>query len=161
MSSIAPIKASALVSTTVLTTDAAAGAELTFSPDGFIAPGVARWVDRTGGIAVGYPAFTLNVRPPSKSSRLTKVTAKIVLPTLEQTSPSTATGIQPAPMKAYDCSAIIEVLIPERSTAEERETLLSAMKSFLFESIDASDGDPVVASGSPLVTAILDTEPPY
>lgn len=161
MSAIAPVKTSSILAGTVRTTSATVGFDKTFSPEGFILPGVARWVDRSGGIAIGYPAFTLSVRPPTKASRIYKVTAKVVLPTLEQTSPSTATGIQPAPTKAYDCSCVMEFMLPERSTLAERNALLSHVHSLFATTINASDDVPTDSSGSPLPAAVADFDVPY
>lgn len=141
--------------------DAAIGVSRTYDPEGFQLPGVARWVDRSGGIAIGYPAITLSVRAPTKASRVYKVTVKAVLPTLEQTSASTATGIQPAPTKAYDCTGIMEFLLPERSALWERQALLDTMLSLFAATITASDGAPSDATGSPLRAAVENFDPPY
>lgn len=141
--------------------DAAIGVSRTFDPEGFQLPGVARWVDRSGGIAVGYPAITLSVRSPTKTSRVYKVTCKVVLPTLEQTSASTATGIQPAPTKSYECTGIMEFLLPERSALWERKALFDTLASLFATTITASDGDPSDATASPLRAAVEDFNPPY
>lgn len=102
----------------------------TFSVAGVI-DGVAKWEDRSGGIALGYPAVTFSMRRPTKGSRNFKVTAKVQLPVLEVTSPSTSSGIQPAPTKAYDCFATVEFTVPERSTQLDRNNLLAYLKNFL------------------------------
>jgi hypothetical protein len=83
-----------------------------------------------GGIAIGYPSITLQVREPSKNSRAYKVTRRVVLPVLEVTAPSTATGIQPAPTKAYDLICDTTFVLPERSTIAERQNLLAYAKNF-------------------------------
>jgi hypothetical protein len=141
--------------------DAAIGVTRTFDPEGFQLPGVARWVDRSGGIAIGYPAITLSVRPPTKVSRIYRVSAKIVLPTLEQTSASTASGIQPAPTKAYDHTCFMEWLLPERGALWERQAILDLALSLLVTTITASDGVPSDATGTPLRSAIESFDPPY
>lgn len=145
----------------VINTSATDAFDTTFSPDGFSAPGVARWVDRTGGIAEGYPAFTLSVRPPQKGSQVYKVMAKLTVPTLEVTSPSTETGYQPAPKMAYANSVVLEFMLPARGTREERIVLLSHLLSLLATNIEASDGAPSTATGTPMQAAILDFEPAY
>jgi hypothetical protein len=141
--------------------DAAIGVTRTFDPEGFQLPGVARWVDRSGGIAIGYPAFTLQLRPPTKASRVYRATAKLVLPTLEQTSASTATGIQPAPTTAYDHTIIIEVLSPERGALWERQAILDLAMSLFCTTITASDGAPSDATGSPFRAAVENFDPPF
>jgi hypothetical protein len=90
-----------------------------------------------------------------------KVTVKVVLPTLEQTSASTATGIQPAPTKAYDCTGIMEFLLPERSALWERDALFDTMVSLFATTITASDAVPSDSTGSPLKAAVENFDPPF
>jgi hypothetical protein len=132
----------------------------TFDPEGFIAPGVARWVDRAAGIAVGYPFVSLSVRPPTKASRIYRVTAKVGLPTLE-TVGNAYNGITPGPTLAYQCLGIMEFMLPERSTAAERTALLSHMRSLFATTIQASDAAPSDATGSPLIAAVTNFDGPY
>lgn len=162
MPQIADVKLSSILSTTHRTTSATVGVDATFSPAGFQTPGVAKWENRVDGIIVGYPYFTLSVRPPlNKGARVIKTTVKVVLPTLEQTSPSTATGIQPAPTKAYDVSCVMEFMCPERSTQAERLKLLSYVASLFNATINASDDVPTDATGSPLIAAVSNGDPPF
>lgn len=149
--------------TPILTTSATIPYDRILSAYGFQTnqPGVAKWVDKSGGIPVGYPTFTMSVREPTKASRVFKVTAKLDIPTLEQTSASTASGIQPAPVKAYSCQAVMEFLLPERSTQAERKILLRNVASLFFTTINASDGDPTSSTGTPLIAAIEDFEPVF
>jgi hypothetical protein len=145
----------------VRTTSATIGVDKTFDPEGFILPGVARWVDRSGGIAIGYPSFTLSVRPPNKTSRVYRVVEKLILPTLEATSPSTATGIQPAPTLAYACMRITEWILPERCTGAERAALLSHGNSLHMVTVNASDDVPTDLTGTPVTNAVLNYDAPY
>jgi hypothetical protein len=145
----------------LVTTSGTVSSDSTLSPEGINPQGVAKWVDRVGGIAIGYPSVTLSVRPPTKASRVWKVTAKYVLPTLEQTSPSTATGIQPAPTKAYDLTCVMEWMLPERSTLAERQRLFSLVKTLFIRNISASGGSPNNVTGSPLETAVTTYENVY
>jgi len=144
-------------------TSATVGADRFFTPYGFVTnqPGVAKWADKSGGIPVGYPTFTMSVREPTKASRVYKVTAKLDIPTLEQTSASTASGIQPAPTKAYSCQAVMEFLLPERSSNAERKALYRDVASLFLATISASDGDPSGSTGSPLTAAVEDFEPVF
>lgn len=103
----------------------------TFSPVNIDQAGVARWADRSGGIALGYPVVSFSNRMPTKGSRNYRLMAKVVTPVLEQTSASTATGIQPAPTKAYDLIFTCEFVLPERSTLQQRKDLLAYAKNFL------------------------------
>jgi len=163
MSAIAAVKLSGIIDAALarLTNSATVGIDSTLNPEGINPQGVAKWVDRVGGIAIGYPAMTMSVRPPTKASRIYKVMVKLVLPTLEQTSPSTASGIQPAPTKAYDCVCVMEFMLPERSTLLERQTLFSRVSSLFARTINASDGVPTDATGSPLENAVTTFENVY
>lgn len=163
MSAIAAVKLSGIIDHALarLTTSATVGVDSTLNPEGINPLGVASWVDRSGGIAIGYPRLTMSVRPPQKASRIFKVQAKLVLPTLEQTSPSTATGIQPAPTKAYDCTCVMEFFLPERSTLAERQKLFSQVASLFARTINASDGAPTDSTGVPLENAVTTFETVY
>lgn len=163
MAAIAPVKASTIINHALarLTTSATVGVDATFDPEGKNPQGVTSWVDRSSGIAQGMPRLTLQVRPPVKASRIFKVTAKLVRPTMETVTASTATGIAPAPTKAYDCTAMVEFFLPERSSLAEREALYSQTCSLMLELINASDGAPTDATGSPLKSAVLNFEQPY
>jgi len=162
MSAFAQVKTSSILDLAACYTGSATVAtDTTFDPVGYVAPGVARWEDRSGGIAVGFPTIHLSVRQPSKTSRLYKVTCKVSIPTLEQTSASTSTGIQPAPTKAYENQAIMEFLLPERSTLTERTAFLKHVASLFHSAIGASDNSPLDTTASPLVGAVLSYERPY
>jgi hypothetical protein len=103
----------------------------TFAPVNIDVNGVARWADRSSGIALGFPVISSSLRVPSKGSRNYKLTMKVALPVLEQTSASTATGIQPAPTKAYDLLFNCEFVLPERSTLAQRNDILAYAKNLL------------------------------
>lgn len=107
----------------------------TFNPVDIDKNGVAKWADRSGGIALGYPVMTMSVRQPTKGSRSTKISLKVVTPILEVTSPSTATGIQPAPTKAFDLLATVEMVLPERSTLAQRNDILAYAKNAIANAI--------------------------
>lgn len=106
----------------------------TFTPSRIV-DGVAILADMSGGIALGYPKVTHLVRMPNNGTRNWKVTAKVVLPVLEVTSPSTASGIQPAPTLAYNLEAHVEIILPERSSLAERKNLNAYLKNLLAHAI--------------------------
>lgn len=103
----------------------------TFAPVRIDSKGVAWHSDRSGGIALGYPTISFSVKEPTKASRNYRAFAKIVTPVLEVTSPSTATGIQPAPTLAYNLTANLEFIMHERSSLQERKNLNAFAKNFL------------------------------
>jgi len=162
MAAIGPVKTTSIMGTLVRTTSATVGVDKTFDPEGRTLPnGVKRWVDRSGGVAALYPAFTLGVRPPPvKGNRVFNVSVKLALPTGEQLSPA-ATGYTPAPTKAYECAFVGNFLLPERSSLAERQALFSAVASLFFTTINASDDVPTDASGSPLRAAVENFDEPY
>lgn len=113
----------------------------TFNPVGPDVNGVSSFVDRSGGIAIGFPRIDISLREPLKAkgagsasdgkSRIFKGVITIGVPTLETTSPTTGTGIQPAPTIAYVVAARLEFYLPERSTLAERKNLLAYVKNAL------------------------------
>lgn len=107
----------------------------TFNPVNIDANGVAKWADRSGGVALGYPIITYSLKSPNKDSRAYKLTAKVTLPVLEQTSPSTSTGIQPAPTLAYNVLATVEFAMPERSTQQQRKDVRAFLANFVANSV--------------------------
>lgn len=115
----------------------------TFNPSGPDKNGVNYLYDRSGGIAIGFPAISIDLREPapatagrsSSSERVYRATAKVVLPVLEVTSASTGTGIQPAPTKAYDVVFKAEFILPERSTLQNRKDVMAFAKNLLATSV--------------------------
>lgn len=103
----------------------------TFSPAPDVMSNLAKWVDRSGGIALGYPTVSLMLRNPSKTSRAYKATVKITTPVLEVTSPSTSSGIQPAPTLSYNLIVVTDFILPERSTLQQRKDILAYFKNMM------------------------------
>lgn len=110
---------------------AAVPAAHTFNPAPDVMSNLAKWVDRAGGIALGYPMISFSLRQPTKASRAYKISVKVTTPILEVTSPSTATGIQPAPTLAYNLMAVTDIVLPERSTLQQRKDLFAYFKNFM------------------------------
>lgn len=107
----------------------------TFAPVTIDSAGVAKWADRSGGISVGFPTISYSLKSPTQGSKSYKMVAKVTLPVLEQTSPSTATGIQPAPTVAYSLLANFELVLPERSTLADRKDLFAFVKNALANAV--------------------------
>lgn len=97
--------------------------------------GVAKWQDISGGIAVGFPTLTASLREPIKGSKnpVYKAVIKIAVPKLETVTASTYNGITPAPTKAYDCVATLEMTFPERSVAADRKDLRAYVANALAQ----------------------------
>jgi hypothetical protein len=142
------------------TSSATVGSDITLSPER-ISNGVARYVDRAATAYVGATSMTLSVRPPTKDSRVTKVTHMLHYPVLETNGDSSASGILPAPTKAYELMYKAEWFLPERSTLAQRIVFLSIVTSTFLYSCRASDGTPEDATATPLTGAILNLEAVY
>lgn len=98
----------------------------------------AKYVDRATGITVGYPIVTIQTSQPTKTSRLSKVRAKVVMPVLEVVNASTYNGITPAPTKAYDMTCDLVFFLPERSTLQDRKHILAFTKNLLAHALMTS-----------------------
>jgi len=116
-------------------------ANKTFSPVNIDATGVAKWADRSGGIAIGFNTVSMRLRTPptagkiSSADRVYRLSLRVATPVLEVTSASTGTGIQPAPTKAFEPLATIELVLPERSTMQQRKDLLAYVKNYLNNAV--------------------------
>ena len=99
---------------------------------------VLAWIDRTQAIAAGQNRLTVSQRMSNKQTKATKLSWRLETPILEQTSPSTATGIQPAPTVAYTPIGVVELVLPDRCSQQERKDLLSQMRDLIDEAIVTS-----------------------
>lgn len=108
----------------------------TFAPSG-ISGLVASYADRSGGIPVGYNTVDASLRPPSAQSRekMYLATVRIKTPILDVTSPSTASGIQPAPTVGYTPIAELKFWLPERSTLQNRKDLRAYAKNIMADAV--------------------------
>jgi hypothetical protein len=96
---------------------------------------VYRWDNRASGIVANYDQLNISTRLPTKTAKATKVTMRLVMPIMEQTSPSTSTGIQPAPTVAYVLGGEIVFNLPERSDQLDRRNLLTMMRDLIDEQL--------------------------
>lgn len=111
----------------------------TFSPTKIDSNNVAYLHDRSGGIAIGYPMLALTTKLPNPAgggqasglNRVIRNNLKVELPILEVTSPSTGSGIQPAPTLSYLCGVDINFRIAERATLQNRKDILAFAKNLL------------------------------
>lgn len=114
----------------------------TFVPVVIDQAGVAHYEDTAGGIPIGYGRLKLSLRRPNTSSApgsnsrssVYRAIVKLEIPVLEVTSPSTGSGIQPAPTVAYTSMAQIEFVLPARGTEAERKDILAYAKNSLSNS---------------------------
>lgn len=83
---------------------------------------IAVFVDRSSGVIVGYWRLRSEFSPRN-SNGMIKVRYVIERVTLETLSNNTASGVNPAPKKAYTTTANLEFWVHERSTLQERKDI--------------------------------------
>jgi len=93
------------------------------------------WIDRTQGVVAGQNRLTLSQKSPKKGSPTYNCSWKLEAPILAQTSPSTATGIQPVPTVDHTNLATMAFVCHERATDQERNDLLTQMRDLIDEAI--------------------------
>lgn len=103
----------------------------TFAPLMVDKSGVAWHENRVSGVQIGYDQLTIGLRRATSTVTNNKLSVKLVLPTLEVTSPSTSSGIQPAPTLAYAATAFVEFVLPSRSTSQNRKDLVTLLRNAL------------------------------
>lgn len=118
----------------------------TFNPSTFDqSASLASYVDRSGGIALGFPSVSLQiVQPPksrpvkgrevSDSDRVYRVKIRIALPIMETLSVADS-GYTPAPTVAYTLRSHHEFILPERSTLADRKDVLAYAKNVLAQAV--------------------------
>lgn len=92
--------------------------------------------DRTiTGVYIGQGRVALAQRLASKTVKTNKFVLTLETPVLEQTSPSTSTGIQPAPVVSYTPLAEATFVLPDRMTLQERKDLLAQFRDLLSDTM--------------------------
>lgn len=105
-----------------------------FDPVGVVGS-LATFADRSGGIPVGYGKISIAIREPQNGPNgVFKVSIKVMIPTLDTTSPSTSSGIQPAPTVGYTCACMMDWLLPARSSLQNRKDVFAFVKNLLNNS---------------------------
>jgi len=92
------------------------------------------WKERSGGIPVGFPTITGSLREPANAGGNYKTVFRIKIPVLEVAAGS-VNGFEPAPTKAYDLTANVEVILPDRSTSAQRLELKNQLVSLVSSSV--------------------------
>jgi hypothetical protein len=114
----------------------------TFNPtsgDGNV-PGVSviGYEDRVDGIQVGFRRLTMSTRKPTKTNKNYKFTLAVVVPVMENVSNSTVSGIAPAPTVAYEVTAQVSFVMPERSSLAARKDTLAYVRNSLAHAVMTS-----------------------
>lgn len=111
----------------------------TFVPAVIDQNGVAHYEDQAGGIPIGYGRLSISLKRPATSTApgsnsrgaVYRAKIKLEIPVLEVTSPSTGSGIQPAPTVAYAYMSETSFIMPSRGTTQERDDLQVLTKNAL------------------------------
>lgn len=148
-------------STLLRTTSATVGSDSTLTPAGPIAPGVNRWADRSIDQAVNQPSYEFSFRNPLQNQRNFRLKEVVRVPVANITAPSTGSGIQPLPSKAFDMLCIREWIIPEAALLADRKLLWGYAMSTHVDYIIASDDAPSGLTGSIIREAVINYEQPY
>lgn len=100
--------------------------------------GIAKFTDRSSGIAIGFPVLTHLLEEPSKTAKSYKVSGRVALPILETISNGSASGYAPAPQLAYTLFSEVRCTLPERSSMADRKNLIAYTRSYVNSSEFAS-----------------------
>jgi hypothetical protein len=95
---------------------------------------LATWKETTSGVAVGMPTATLSL---SMNTNTVKVVVKLVKPTLETIS-GDASGYVAVPKIAYETVAKLELLLPARSTLQDRKDVKALLISMINNAVVTS-----------------------
>lgn len=118
----------------------------TFKPINIDPQDVTHYNDTVSGIPIGFGRLNLSLRAPASSlspganskSAVYRCRFKIEIPTLEVTSASTGSGIQPAPTVSHTTLFSGEFVLPARGTVQERKDILAYAKNFLSHALATS-----------------------
>lgn len=92
---------------------------------------LASWTDRSTGINIGFPEVTLSL---AKGKDTMRVVGKVLLPSLEVISGSDG-GYTPSPKVAYTTMGKFELVLPARSTLQNRKDIVAFLKNFLGNAV--------------------------
>lgn len=121
---------------TILLTDGKATPVIrSFVPTKKFDNGMFQLENRSSGTRIGFDSLTIMPRLGTKETKATKLTLRLSTPILEQTSPSTASGIQPSPTVAYTLLANIEFVLPDRSVQQDRKDLIKMVQDLVNEAV--------------------------
>ncbi len=115
----------------------------TFKPVNIDVQDVSHLAETSGGTPIGYGRMSFSLRPPvgnlqngaNSQNSVYRCLMKLEIPVLEVTSPSTGTGLQPAPTVAYVTMVKLEFVIPARAAEADRKDILAFAKNLLTHTI--------------------------
>nr|URG15810.1 MAG: coat protein [Leviviridae sp.] len=107
---------------------------VTYDPNGFPMKDVSEYFDRSSGIPIGFPRIRIKVRR-GNATMDSKVEVQVDLPTLADTSNSTATGIKPSATRAYNAIGKVEFILPRQSDESDRQALIDTVSQLLSKEV--------------------------
>lgn len=127
----------------------------TFVPMGKDAAGVYWYEDQSAPSAVGYWRVSADFRRPlpaapgasSETSRVYRVKISLHEPVLENITNAGISGILPAPTVAYIVRSMVEFLVPERSSLQNRKDIRKML--------------PLLLSSQMVIDAVETLQPPF
>lgn len=100
-------------------------------------PDLTIWKDfaTNSGYPVGAGVASLSVR---ENGLVARVSGKLVLPTLETVAGDDSSGFTPSPTKAFECLGTFELVLPVRSSLQNRKDLKAMLIDFLSDAVVTS-----------------------
>lgn len=86
---------------------------------------IAIFKDKTGGISIGMPAVTISTSAASAKRPSNKWNVRVSVPVLETAAGAGSGGYTPPAKVAYTLLADVNVVAPDRSTADQRADVLA------------------------------------
>lgn len=93
------------------------------------------WQDRTQSILLGQNRLSVYQRAASKTLEATKISWKLETPVLAQASGGTSSGFEAEPKVSHTPIGTIELVLPAKSTEQERKDLLWQLRDLIDETI--------------------------
>lgn len=123
----------AAISALTLTDAAGTPVNHTYTPTDCVSQ-LATWTDTSSGIAIGMPIATMSLTENSNSNKLT---VKLTAPVLETIS-GDASGYVAAPRVAYELLGKAELVLPKRSTLQQRKDLKAMFIDLMSDAVVTS-----------------------
>lgn len=101
-------------------------------------PDLTVWKDlvTNGGFPIGAGVASVSVK--ENANGVTRITGKLVLPTMETVSGETDLGFEPVPTKAFESLGSFDLVFPNRTSLQNRKDLLAMLKDFLNDAVITS-----------------------
>jgi len=101
-------------------------------------PDLTIWKDfvTNSGYPVGAGVASLSVK--ENANGVTRVSGKLVLPTMETVSGDTDLGFAPVPTKAFEVIGSFDLVFPARSSLQNRKDLSAMLKDLLNDAVVTS-----------------------